>query len=128
MISLSSYALMFIGTPYVWNGNTPEQGFDCSGLVNEVLMAHGHLPKKDRNAQGIYDDLFPNALGSAIKKDTILFFGKDVGSITHIAIAISEILMVEAGGEGQIASKEGFVRIRPISNRGDLVASLIIQE
>ena len=32
----------FIGIPYRWNGKTP-QGFDCSGLVCEILQCVGIL-------------------------------------------------------------------------------------
>ena len=31
------YAMAFIGTPYVWGGDDPMGGFDCSGFCIEVL-------------------------------------------------------------------------------------------
>ena len=44
-----------LGKPYVWGGQTPEQGFDCSGLVfyafNPVLSRN--LP---RTANGMFQD------------------------------------------------------------------------
>jgi hypothetical protein len=30
------YALSLVGTPYRHGGNTPEAGFDCSGLIGHV--------------------------------------------------------------------------------------------
>ena len=36
-------AIGLVGTPYKWGGNTPESGFDCSGLVNFVFRDMGKL-------------------------------------------------------------------------------------
>src|SRR5579862_5155899 len=33
----AQWALNFIGTPYVWGGNDPSRGIDCSGLVQQAF-------------------------------------------------------------------------------------------
>lgn len=125
----------FIGQSYIWGGDGTgkcSRGFDCSGLVLEGLWALGILPVKDMTAQGIHDALvekgWRNPYHMITKCDDILFFGKNEKTITHVAVAVDNVLMIEAGGGGSKCTKPenstGFVRVRPIANRKDLVAIL----
>ncbi|SHJ44294.1 C40 family peptidase [Fibrobacter sp. UWP2] len=135
-MTIADYALKFVGRPYIWGGDGSGKcsgGFDCSGLVLECLLAFGIIPQIDLTAQGIYDILYNQLIWSSVergkeKPDDILFFGKDLKHITHVAIAIGNGLMVEAGGGGSkcktAATSTGMVRVRPISWRKDLVAAL----
>jgi hypothetical protein len=43
---IGDYAMMFIGTPYVWGGNDLKSGVDCSGLIQQVFRHYGiELPR-----------------------------------------------------------------------------------
>ena len=134
-MTLSEYALKFVGRPYIWGGDGSGKcggGFDCSGLVLECLWAFGILPNGDMTAQGIYTALCKKGWAAVPVKaaafEDILFFGKDLKHITHVAIAIGNGLMIEAGGGGSkcktAATSTGMVRVRPIASRKDLVAAL----
>jgi Cell wall-associated hydrolases (invasion-associated proteins) len=134
-MTISEYAQKFIGRPYVWGGDGSGKcggGFDCSGLVLECLWAFGVLPKGDMTAQGIYKALKKKSWKKVAKggeKDAdVLFFGKDVEHITHVAMCIGDGLMVEAGGGTSkctsAATSTGMVWIRPIAWRNNLVAAL----
>lgn len=44
--SIVQWARQFVGTPYVWGGNSLTQGVDCSGLVQQVFRHFGvNLPR-----------------------------------------------------------------------------------
>lgn len=110
----------YLGQPYVWGGESEaEGGYDCSGFVYSVLNKCGmKVPRT--TAQGY------SALGkkvSNIQSADLLFFGKSVKRITHIAIAINSTQMIESQGNSKNTktNKGKGVSITNISHRNDLV-------
>ncbi len=72
-----SWALSQIGTPYVWGGETPGVGFDCSGLVQAAYAVAGlSLP---RVAQDQYNATPKVAPGADLAPGDLVFFGGGVG-------------------------------------------------
>ena len=133
-MTLTEYLSHFIGRSYIWagDGTGPKyQGWDCSGLVLEGLYAMGWYTGKDISAQGLHDFLAKSndwhacSVGKAGDGD-ILFFGKSTKAITHVAVALGNGLLIEAGGGGSkcttASNSTGFVRVRPVTNRKDCVA------
>lgn len=131
MQTLLLYALQFVGRPYRWGGDDPMAGFDCSGFVQELLASMGLDPVGDQTAQGLYEFFAGKTNDKSVQLGTLLFFGKDLKSITHVAMAIDDFRMIEAGGggsktltEADAEKQNAYVRVRAISNRRDLVAAL----
>lgn len=110
----------YLGQPYVWGGESEaEGGYDCSGFVYSVLNKCGmKVPRT--TAQGY------SALGKKvtnIQSADLLFFGKSVKRITHIALAINSTQMIESQGNSKNTktNKGKGVSITNISHRNDLV-------
>lgn len=122
------YAKKFIGVPYIWGGEHPAHGFDCSGFVLEVLKSVGAGPRGDATAQGIYNYMEDRGHAVSPTKGALIFYGKSETEISHVALLISEDQIIEAGGgssecyslEKAIENK-AFIRVRPYNKRPDIV-------
>jgi cell wall-associated NlpC family hydrolase len=133
MKTLIEYAKSFIGTNYLWGGNNAIEGFDCSGLVQEILASVGLDPEGRDTAQSLYNILKVGASQKNVcEAGTIIFYGKDTSNITHIAFAIDGHRIIEAGGGGSktvdknsAAKISAQVRIRPYNRRKDIAAMLL---
>jgi cell wall-associated NlpC family hydrolase len=104
------WALAQIGTPYVWGGETPGVGFDCSGLVQAAYAVAGmRLP---RVAQDQYDGTPKVPAGSPLAPGDLVFFGSGPSSIDHVGLYVGVVdgqsVMVDAPYTGADVRAEGF--------------------
>lgn len=120
--------MQYLTLPYKWGGDDPIKGFDCSGLIQELYSMVNLDPSGDQTAQGLHDWFKLKDMGGR-KLGTLCFYGKHIGSITHVGMLLDDFLMIEAGGGGSktntpddAASQNAYVRIRPYNRRADLVA------
>ncbi|APP02274.1 C40 family peptidase [Lactobacillus delbrueckii] len=94
--AITSYALTFLGVPYVWGGTTPS-GFDCSGLVQYVYSHFGiNLGRTTYTQQYAGTKI---SVASAQAGD--LYFWGSYGSAYHVAIALGGGQYVMAPALGQ---------------------------
>ncbi len=94
----ANWALAQIGTPYVWGGETPGVGFDCSGLAQAAYEIAGiALP---RVAQDQYDAGPHLPAGTPLEAGDLVFFGGGPTDVSHVGIYVGtqsgQAVMVDA--------------------------------
>lgn len=106
-----------IGVKYVWGGNTPQSGVDCSGLLYYIQKKAGS-EVGDLTASG-YSKLGTRIPIGEEKAGDFLFFGTPV---THCAIFIGNGFMIESrGGRKNTASNPGIGVVKSlVTRRSDL--------
>jgi peptidoglycan DL-endopeptidase CwlO len=102
-------ALAQRGTPYVWGGEAPGSGFDCSGLTQYAYRLAGiGIPRSAAAQYGV---------GKSVSRDELVpgdlvFFGTSASNIYHVAMYVGNGMVVHAPTEGQN------VKVVPVSHAG----------
>ncbi|MBH3411088.1 MULTISPECIES: C40 family peptidase [Pseudomonas] len=103
-------AIGLVGTPYRWGGNTPDSGFDCSGLIGYVYRdaAGISLPRSTREMIVMRA---PTVDINSLQSGDLVFFATGGGSqVSHAGIYVGEGRFVHAPRTG------GTVRLDYLSN------------
>lgn len=90
----------YVGVPYVWGGNSPGEGFDCSGFVRYVFAEQGiRLPRVARDQAGAGAWL-PPRVDILAPGDLMFYAGRD-GVIDHVAIYAGDGRIIHATATGR---------------------------
>ena len=107
-LGLVAYAASMQGKPYRSAGDSPEEGFDCSGLVQHVFgRFEMYLP---RDAASMAAAL-PEVPFDALQAADLLFFNTQGGPYSHVGIYLGDGRFVHAP-----SPRTGRVIISPVSN------------
>ena len=101
-------AIGLVGTPYRWGGNTPESGFDCSGLVDYVFRSEAGL-QLPRTSRAIAALDAPKVSRDDLQPGDLLFFGHR--HVNHVAIYVGNGRFVnapDAGGTVRLDHLDGY--------------------
>ena len=104
-------AIGLVGTPYVWGGNTPTSGFDCSGLITYVYQDAAGIRLPRTTAQMVQmkgQRVSRNELRSG---DLVFFSTASHGRVSHAGIYVGNGRFVHAPSSG------GTVRLDHLDNR-----------
>lgn len=123
----ASWALL--GKPYIWGGDDPVAGFDCSGLMIELLASIGEAPPEDRNAQGLYEYYRAFGRRDVMELGSLAFFGTSLSTISHVAMLLDRKYVIHAGGGGSktktvadAVAQNAYVCVRPLAKIPRLAA------
>ena len=122
--AMIEYALLFAGKWYKWGGDDPS-GFDCSGLIVEVLKSVGIMDRgDDKTAQGIADMLTSCIVHTPYRGCLVFYWSKDGSRVVHVELCLDDYRTIGAsGGYSKTTSVElaikhnAFIKIRPINDR-----------
>lgn len=94
---LTFYAMGLVGTPYRYGGNTPDSGFDCSGLIGHVYRARAGVqpPRTVALLQGWGQSVPNNSIRTG---DLVLFSPRN--EPTHAGIYVGNGRFVHAPSKG----------------------------
>ena len=120
------YISHFIGRPYIWGGDDPLVGFDCSGLCVEWLKSNGKIEiNLDFTAMQLYRK-FP--LVDKPYRGCLVYYGSAPDKVSHMGICLNDHLVLTASGGGSLTvslqeavAADAFVKVRSIYYRRDLV-------
>ena len=102
-------AIGLVGTPYRYGGNTPEAGFDCSGLVGFVFRDAAGLALP-RSTRELIDIPAREIKRDELQPGDLVYFNPAGGRVSHIGIYVGEGRFVHAPSRG------GTVRLDALGN------------
>ncbi|AGZ27453.1 nlpC/P60 family protein [Burkholderia pseudomallei NCTC 13179] len=105
---ISIQAMSLVGVPYRWGGNTPDSGFDCSGLVRYVVdrAASVNLPRTTADMSSIGESIEPDSIAPG----DLIFFNTSGRPHSHVGIYVGKLRFVNAPSTG------GTVRLDYLTN------------
>lgn len=127
-----AFALLSRTHRYQYGGTNPIVGYDCSGYVQELLMAAGELPwdAPKKNAQEIFE-LYEHTASHSYGAGALAFYGKDLLHISHVGFCLDPYLMLSAAsGDSKCVNDEvaiqenAFLKMRTIHYRSDFLTVL----
>ena len=114
-----NYALQFVGNRYVWGGNDPHSGVDCSGFTKYVYshVAGVSLPRVSREQARTGTKID----SSKMRPGDLIFYTNRKGTVNHVAMYI---------GNGQIvhaASRRSGIKISTWNYRNPSARSEVLK-
>ena len=112
------YAMNLVGTPYRYGGNTPESGFDCSGLIGHVYQTNsGLVPPRTTAKMQTWGKSVP--MDQVRMGDLVVFLKGDTAN--HAGIYVGSGRFVHAPSTG------GVVRLDSLTSKYWATQPLVVR-
>ncbi len=100
-------AMLLVNTPYRYGGNTPEGGFDCSGLVHyvfgQVAAGSARLPRSTAQWAAVTVPVDE----ARLQRGDLVFFNTSGAPFSHMGIYVGGGQFVHAPSSGGTVRKDG---------------------
>jgi cell wall-associated NlpC family hydrolase len=93
--AIVSYALQFVGNPYVYGGNSLTKGTDCSGFVKLIYAEFGYSLQRRASLQYAHNGTKISL--NEVRPGDLMFYGN--GGVNHVAMYIGNGQVVHASTE-----------------------------
>jgi cell wall-associated NlpC family hydrolase len=111
----------YVGVKYVWGGESPRTGFDCSGFTQYVFARHGvRIPRTSR-AQVAAGSRVPVSLDALLPGDLIMF-AQSGQPISHVAIYAGNRRIIHSSKSGSGVRYDNLMTQRGAWFRNHMVA------
>ena len=91
LTNMVSYAMQFLGNPYVWGGTSLTNGTDCSGFVMRIYEHFGYsLPRTSAAQAGATKTVSSDD----VRPGDLFFYGS--GGVSHVAMYIGNGQIIHA--------------------------------
>ena len=100
-------AMLLVNTPYRYGGNTPEGGFDCSGLVSYVFHSVAvNPPRRLRRSTAQWAAATQPVGEAALQRGDLVFFNTTGAAFSHMGIFVGNGQFVHAPSTGGTVRKD----------------------
>lgn len=127
----------YLGVRYKWGGNTPSEGFDCSGFVKYVYARHNvSLPRNSRQQSQVGEWLPVNV--AELRQGDLMFFASSGQRIDHVAVYAGGNRIIHSSSSGggvlydDLGSRRGkwfvshFVAARRVADDGGSLVDALL--